>query len=634
MVTMVDLLRGRNFLVVVVVIQIAIILFFSSYFIPFPFTAKLPSPSIPRNAENNGGQKLSNINNANLAQNVKELSKDLIELQRSLVKSVGHQQKVGLLIQKTFEMLTILNEENSDGNLLENPQEENVKKEVCPEQFMGKKLNYGYPLFRKGFDRVDCKEFIPNEKLITIVAIIPNEIGRPAQSYLEMMQGIEKYYPGMRVILATQKQVQPSVTSDISKLKINFENFVMKADTGQGALLQELVGKVSTPYVLIAINITHFDDDINLERMVRILSYKPQVKFVGGAFRNLKGQWDMGCQQVTFRNITAKYMGGYYRSFNECVVCEFLSGPIMARTDTYKELPFDTSIKFGSIYDLFWRFKKQTPQKMAVSCPDVMFNIQSRDIADEELVTFANKHAIHRIIDPDGRVRWYGCRNGYSYTSAKLCKKGKGIHLSPADMENLADVMKFFMKACDDAGAICEFASGTMIGAVKFNGVLPWDMDGDIIFVSNNFTALKNLEGKIKNAGYKLSVGYGTTVKNGRTERGYFGLRTTNWRVELWGLPEKTFGTQIDVARGVIPTKVMFAGQWVNHPHNPGLFTRNRYGPGIYKHQEHWLTYGRGSSWLFYTPGTFHRCPQPGQSYCLDQYPIDGNMQFKDYCPL
>ena len=26
---------------------------------------------------------------------------------------------------------------------------------------------------------------------------------------------------------------------------------------------------------------------------------------------------------------------------------------------------------------------------------------------------------------------------------------------------------------------------------------------------------------------------------------------------------------------------VMFAGQWVNHPHNPGLYARNRYGAGI-----------------------------------------------------
>ena len=109
------------------------------------------------------------------------------------------------------------------------------------------------------------------------------------------------------------------------------------------------------------------------------------------------------------------------------------------------------------------------PQRIAASCPDVMFNVHSREIEDEELVTFANKHLIHRIIDPDGRVRWYGCRKGYPYTSEKLCKRGKGMGLSPADMENLADVIKFFMQACNDAGAYCEIQSGTMMGKSYFH---------------------------------------------------------------------------------------------------------------------------------------------------------------------
>lgn len=265
-------------------------------------------------------------------------------MQRSLVSSASHYNKLGLHIQKCSEMLKVLNQNISDENMLEDSQKEsvtqNARKEVCPEKFMGKLLNYGYPLFRKGFERIDCKEFVAIEKLVTIVAILPKELGKPAQSYLEILQGVAKYYPGMRVILAAQKDMVPSVKSEISKLKIGFENHIIN-DTGQGALLIELVGKVFTPYVLIASNITHFDDDINLQRMVRVLSYEPRVSFVGGAHRNLRGEWDIGCQQVAFKNMTARYMGGYYRSFNECVVCDYLSGSIMARSETFKELQFD-----------------------------------------------------------------------------------------------------------------------------------------------------------------------------------------------------------------------------------------------------------------------------------------------------
>ena len=85
-----------------------------------------------------------------------------------------------------------------------------------------------------------------------------------------------------------------------------------------------------------------------------------------------------------------------------------------------------------------------------------MFYINTRDIKDEEYVTFANKYEIKRIVDPDGRVRWYGCRRGYAHTSPNLCSFGKGMGLPPCDMENLADTIKFLMKECENAGIFCE----------------------------------------------------------------------------------------------------------------------------------------------------------------------------------
>ena len=116
--------------------------------------------------------------------------------------------------------------------------------------------------------------------------------------------------------------------------------------------------------------------------------------------------------------------------------------------------------------------KSESIGKMFVSCPDVMFNILDRGIDDEELVDFANKHAIHKLVEASGRVRWYGCRNGYSYTSASLCaQKKKGLALSPASMENLADAIKFFMKTCEEAGAFCELQSGTSLGRYSCNEI-------------------------------------------------------------------------------------------------------------------------------------------------------------------
>ena len=108
--------------------------------------------------------------------------------------------------------------------------------------------------------------------------------------------------------------------------------------------------------------------------------------------------------------------------------------------------------------------KAKNPEKLLVSCPDVMFNIHEREIRDEEYVDFANKHNIHKLVEASGRVRWYGCRNAHSYTLKKSCRKVKGRSLSPASMENLADAVKCIMRSCEEAGAFCELAHGTALG--------------------------------------------------------------------------------------------------------------------------------------------------------------------------
>ena len=115
---------------------------------------------------------------------------------------------------------------------------------------------------------------------------------------------------------------------------------------------------------------------------------------------------------------------------------------------------------------MFWRLKTSHPEKIVVSCPDVMFNTYSREIPDGSYEALARKWSVKKWVESNGRVRWYGCRRGHSHTSSDTCSFQAGIGVPPCDLENLADAIKFVMKECEDAGLFCELQEGTLLGKV------------------------------------------------------------------------------------------------------------------------------------------------------------------------
>ena len=129
---------------------------------------------------------------------------------------------------------------------------------------------------------------------------------------------------------------------------------------------------------------------------------------------------------------------------------------------------FFHSLHFGVFQDIFWRLKTHYPEKIVVSCPDVMFNTYFREIPDKRYVDLARKWDVKKWVESSGRVRWYGCRRGHSHTSSDTCSFNSGIGVPPCDLENLADAIKFVMKECEDAGLFCEFQEGTLLGNFNF----------------------------------------------------------------------------------------------------------------------------------------------------------------------
>lgn len=125
---------------------------------------------------------------------------------------------------------------------------------------------------------------------------------------------------------------------------------------------------------------------------------------------------------------------------------------------------FCFSLPFGVFHDVFWRLKSKHPEKVVFSCPDVMFNVYSRDIPDEGYAPLATKWNLKKWVESSGRVRWYGCRRGISYAISESCSFDTGFAVPPCDLENLADAIKFVMRECEDAGLFCELQEGTLLG--------------------------------------------------------------------------------------------------------------------------------------------------------------------------
>ena len=170
---------------------------------------------------------------------------------------------------------------------------------------------------------------------MTILAILPDELSTEKQ--YQVLQAIAKYYPNVNVSLA----LETSLLADfVTGQKLNLTTLVFK-DLTRGETWSKLLKMVITPYVLLALDITHFTDDLNLKRLVRVLRETKDTIIAGGSHKNQRGEWDEGCLQLKFRNWTAYFQDGYYYSFNDCIVCDVLTGPFLAKTRKLKEVGFD-----------------------------------------------------------------------------------------------------------------------------------------------------------------------------------------------------------------------------------------------------------------------------------------------------
>ena len=483
---------------------------------------------------------------------------------------------------------------------------------VCPEEFKG--TTYGYPFFYKGFQSTNCSYAKPIRQLVTVLLLYDTKHGDMSK----LFTGMHDVYGNIEIWIGTSEVNTNDVKRHIER---SYSNIFIKgfSNQSQGHIWNSLIKEVKTPYVFIGRDLTHFTHDARFERLVRVIE-ELDVDVAAGASRDSVGQWKQSCYQTALKNYSLVYIEGYDVSMKECLFCDHTDSPFMIRAKTAKMVLFNEKISDSGLFeDFFLRLHIQKYESLV--CPDALFYINSsRANTIESWKTFAEIWNIYYLDFQPNIKSNFPC-NVYS------CNNVKGYALSPCCLRELSSLLKFILRYCHSISIICELVDGTLLGAVKFGTILPWEWDGDLTFLSANFTALQGIRGEAEDAGYSVSVDSSAKCcSHYRITGGAMTISSLHWRDELWG--QYMLDSELLSMENMYPTNILLDGYFARAPRNPGLHARNRYGHDIYAHAQHWRVLHHKDSWMDYVTRRFIPCGRTGRHECLDAYNGDGSIQF------
>ena len=524
-------------------------------------------------------------------------------------------QKIGEVVKRldnALQLSTVASEAVSNNDSL--------PLDVCPEVYKG--TAFGYPYFEKGWVITNCTNVKP---LRFVVSVLVNTVAYPKQNegHIEtVLKGITETYPTVQVYLATR-------SNEVMEAAKKYKNVdVVKIDEAKVAKgWNTLVSKASTPYVLVARDLFHFTWLTQLERQIRVVSRIPNVGVAGGSYRNFSGHWKAGCVQTTVQNYVLKYQEGYFHSRNSCMFCDYLQGPFVTKTSLLK---LDEGLPNEVLFE-DWFLRIVEDGNLIMSCPDAMYFTTdywsySKRTDRNVWTPLAKKWELNRVLLPEGMKHSFSCKDiGFT------CRAHSEL-LPVCCLEDYADALSFFQNFTDAHNMSFELDAGSALGGVKFNGLLPWDLDGDIIFSGKAIEIFKKKETVeyFRKNGYILNTYEPLKYNKPDILDGYSKLNFNSFYIEMNGLFDmrNTKHLPPELRKRETFTKANIQGKWIYTVYSPGLLARNRYGREILKHSQSWIKLGLKHSYIEYDPGSFKPCAKPNHHACLNRFPGDGNIPF------
>ena len=129
-----------------------------------------------------------------------------------------------------------------------------------------------------------------------------------------------------------------------------------------------------------------------------------------------------------------------------------------------------------------------------------------------------------------------------------------------------------------------ELDSGSLLGAVKLNNFIPWDIDGDIYISTEDMGHFH--EGGM---GRYILEQEGISMY-GWSEDNYWDKGAGHFQLSYQGLEFELMGKRgnLTLNPGEMPTLVPFGDTWAPAHAHPGQYLRGRYGPKYLRHAQSW----------------------------------------------
>ena len=429
------------------------------------------------------------------------------------------------------------------------------------------------------------------------------------------------------------------------KLNKNYIKILKLDESSKWSIMNYLLSLANTEFIFLAedlnptINIFN-----NVAQLKHLITKSKSHALVSAQIRGSKPKKPIPtCFKSEMKYYALKYtqIESDSASIEGCLKCDYVDlGVFLARTDllAYALSNADKNSNNLLYIHIFLELKKEN--FFVFNCNQIFFNINAKksteggifnknelSLAEAEFKSLMRKHELElvRVRDSFRRVLFTFQINDCNEVSL-ACFKGsqsKDFALPRCCRDLLAKGLTEFDERLGDNYIRAELDSGSLIGALKFSHILPWDIDGDVTFPNRYRYEVKEILKQIKR---DVGFGYGRVeIGDGET---YFQMYPGPFFIEIFGLDRlNSFSLN-----GSAMTKVYMNKKWVGSKNSPGLYCRNRYGRNVFKHAISWRYSGLENSFGDYSSRAIRNaCAKMGHHSCMASLGSDGNLQYIDF---